>query len=233
MSNFINIQRKLSEGLYAWMLYEFSCNRGYNFNEKYISYPIVNLLMSNLNSNQNILVEQNHPSNNDNPVGRPLQVDYVVANKYKSPLKWEIAIESKWIGNSTIKFHDLIFDLIRLQNLFSHFPEIKCYFMIAGDAKKIKEFWEKQKVNKLTKKDIILEGTRFTTFKLNNLKDRDKDKILDLPEKYKKLQLFEEINCGAIYRYPVQDINNMSWGTLLFEINPPRTAQTLAKKANV
>lgn len=218
MSNFKNIQRKLSEGLYAWMLYEFSCNKAYIFNEKYISYPITNILSNNLDKNLNVLVEQNHPLKNSSK-GRPIQIDFVVANKYQNPIDWEIAIETKWIGNSEIKFSDVIWDLIRLQNLFQIYPNIKCYFLIAGNKNKIENFLNNSKTNEGQR--IIWSTSKGTYFKLKNLKEKDKKIIGDKLRNYQNFSSYSKIVCGAQYKYPINDKYNMTFGTFLIEVKAP------------
>ncbi|WP_209391224.1 hypothetical protein [Chryseobacterium sp. RR2-3-20] len=218
MSNFNNLQRKLSEGLYAWMLYEFSCNKAYVFNEKYISYPISNILSNNLNKDQNVLTEQNHPLKNDSK-GRPIQVDFVIADKYKKPINWEIAIETKWIGSTEIKFVDVLWDLVRLQNLFTIYPNIKCYFIIAGNKNKIDKFWND--CNKGATKRIVWETSKGTYFKLSNLKITAKKNINELISAYPKFNLYSKISCGISYKYPINDKYNMTFGTFLIEVKNP------------
>lgn len=221
MSNFINIQRKLSEGLYAWMLYEFHCNRAYIFNEKYISYPIANILANNLNRNQNILVEQNHPLQNLS-IGRPIQIDFVVTDKYNQPNIWEIAIETKWIGNSMIKFSDVIWDLIRLQNLFKNYPNIKCYFLIAGNKNKIKKFWDNIDINNaVIENKIFQKNTTQSSFKLKNMKDIDKKHLNNKFLNYQNFNIYSKITCGVPFEYPTKDANNMTFGTFLIEVKAP------------
>ena len=90
MSNLQNIAKRLSRGTSGWLLYEFSCNRGYLFNEKYLSYPIGNIL-NNLTKYQ-LLTEVNHPFRNLGGRGRPLQVDFVLQDKYnKVDGEWKFA----------------------------------------------------------------------------------------------------------------------------------------------
>lgn len=131
MSNLKNIQRKVSEGVSGWLLFEFNCFRGYLFNEKYLSYPVGQIL--NSITEYKTLTEMNHPCSN-NGKGRPLQVDFVHIDK---TAKWKYAFESKWIGNTMISLGSMIWDLIRLQNLDNHHSEIRSYFILSGFDKKI------------------------------------------------------------------------------------------------
>ncbi len=112
MSNLKNIQRKLSEGVSGWLLFEFNCYRGLLFNEKYLSYPVGQIL--NSITEYKTSTEINHPCSN-NSRGRPLQVDFVLTDE---EINWKYAFESKWIGDSTISLGSVLWDLIRLQNVW-------------------------------------------------------------------------------------------------------------------
>jgi hypothetical protein len=132
MSNLKNIQRRISEGVSGWLLFEFNCERGYIFSEKYLSYPLGQIL--NSITEYKTRIEINHPCGNQGK-GRPLQVDFALLNDQGD---WMYAFESKWIGNNTISLGSMMWDLIRLQNLFRHQPGLKCYFILAGLEKGIK-----------------------------------------------------------------------------------------------
>lgn len=219
MSNLKNIQRKISEGISGWLLFEFNCFRGYLFNEKYLSYPIGQIL--NSITEFKTLTEINHPCSNDGQ-GRPLQVDFVLTNDDND---WKYAFESKWIGNSTISIADMIWDLIRLQNLFNHHPETKCYFILSGFDKKINLLLEtfdicnvedSEKNNELTS-----VNQTYLKFNLSKLDDTAKSTINEKIEKYQKFNLYSKIFCKPAHSFPKKDIINMTFTTYIFEILPP------------
>jgi hypothetical protein len=219
MSKLRELQRNVTEGLYAWMLYEFSCNKADLFNEKYLAYPIGNILNHNTDQIQHILVEQNHPLKNSSS-GRPIQVDFVIKEKYNSKT-WEVAVEMKWLGNQSLKFNDLIWDLVRLQNLFIKFENIKCYFLIVGNHKKLATFISQNEKNSITGKTVISKNSKTLKFYLNNLSTSEKEKLNRKIKKYPAFNLFSQIVCTPPHSYPKQDIYNMTFGTMMFEILKP------------
>lgn len=219
MSNLKNIQRKISEGVSGWLLFEFNCFRGYLFNEKYISYPVGQIL--NSITEYKTLTEINHPCSNESQ-GRPLQVDFVLIDSKKN---WRYAFESKWIGNSSISLGSMIWDLIRLQNLFLHHPETKCYFILAGFDKKINILLEDFDLchfpDSKKKNEIAKANSTYLNFNLNKLDDSTKKFINDKIKKYPKFNLYSKIRCRPAHKFPKNDIINMTFSTYIFEIKKP------------
>jgi hypothetical protein len=219
MSNLENIQRKISEGVAGWLLFEFHCFRGYLFNEKYLSYPVGQIL--NSITKYKTLTEINHPCGNSSQ-GRPLQIDFVLINKKE---KWKYAFESKWIGNSTISLGSMIWDLIRLQNIFIHSPKIECYFILAGFEKKINILLEEFDLffdAGTTKKNKIVDiNQTYMTFNLNELDDITKKFINDRIEKYPNFLLYTKIECKPAHKYPKTDTINMTFSTYIFQVFEP------------
>jgi hypothetical protein len=134
----MNISRKIAEGVAGWLSYEFHSYRGRLFGEKYLTTPIGNILSGVYK--ERVTAEVNHPVLNEykNWQGRPPQIDFCIFKKDKSI---EIAVESKWIGDSKIIVGDIIWDLIRLELLANNFGT-KCYFVLAGQKKKLQELFE-------------------------------------------------------------------------------------------
>lgn len=225
MSKLQNLQRRLSKGISGWLLYEFSCNRGDLFNEKYLSYPlggiITNLTMYQTSS------EVNHPKITIGSVGRPLQVDFVIWDKYKTQ-EWFYAFESKWIGNTEIKITDILWDLIRLQNIFDEHPKVKCYFVLAGFDSKIKTLFAKYDILSLNKtfgKNFITSNNTTLKFHLNYLDSTSKNYINSKIEQYKNFKLYSVIECVSPHFYPNgNENNNMTFSTCAFEILKPNSS---------
>lgn len=219
MSNLKNIQRKISEGVSGWLLFEFNCFRGYLFNEKYLSYPVGQIL--NSITEYKTLTEINHPCTNAGQ-GRPLQVDFVLTDENST---WKYAFESKWIGNSMISLSSVIWDLIRLQNLDQHHQDIRCYFILAGFDKKINILLEDFDVcyDKDTEKknEIAKANSTFLIFDLFKLDNSTKTYINEKIKKYPNFKLYSKIRCRPAHRFPINDVINMTFTTYIFEVLKP------------
>jgi hypothetical protein len=218
MSNLNNIQRKISEGVSGWLLFEFHCFRGLLFSEKYLSYPIGQIL--NGITDFKTQAEINHPLS-DTGRGRPLQVDFVLLENKK----WKYAIESKWIGDSTISLASLVWDLIRLQNLFSNHPNIKCYLLLAGFEKKIETLFSEIDIyyneNSIKENVITTINQNKLIFNLNKLDYLTKKYVNEKISKYSKFKLYSKIECKPAHKYPNSDVYNMSFTTYTFEVSKP------------
>lgn len=225
MSYLQNFQRKLSEGVSSWLTYQFSCNRGNLFNEKYLSYPIGNILQGL--TDYSVKAEVNHPMANNGSKGRPLQVDFVLFSKDEIA-KWEVAIESKWVGRSNVSMNDFYWDLVRLQNLHLTHPGVKTYFLIAGFDKKLDSMLEgfdiflskNRKV--IIKNEIAVQNRSFLKFKLSKIKKHQVKSINEKIEKYDNFQLYDLIICRPAHIYPDTRTHNMCLSTIVFEVLPGR-----------
>jgi len=216
MSQLDNIQYKLSKGVNSWLEYEFTCDRGNLFNEKYLSFPIGNIL--NSVTDCLVLTEINHPAVKELTVGRPLQIDFILSEKGNKS-SWKYAVESKWTGITEAKFDDIIWDLIRLQNIFHYQDEIKCYFVFAGFLKTIKA----SKISALFKKtnkdgttfesDLIKKNSVYNKFELKHLDETTKRNINKRKEKYSDFKLYSEIVIKQPHTFPIFDLNDMTSGT--------------------
>ena len=218
MSNLKNIQRKISEGVSGWLLFEFNCERGYIFNEKYLSYPIGQIL--NSITELKTRTEINHPCSNGGQ-GRPLQVDFVLKTDTDV---WKFAFESKWVGNTMISVGDIVWDLIRLQNLFNHHPDVRCFFILAGFEKKIKKLlsFDISHTGTVQAKDSITDvNSTFLNFDLFKLNATTKGYINTKAAKYPAMNLYSKIRCRPAHKFPKKDIINMSFSTYMFEVLKP------------
>ncbi len=219
MSNLINIQRKISEGVSGWLLFEFHCFRGTIFNEKYLSYPVSQIL--NSLTEFKTLTEINHPLGN-NSVGRPLQVDFVLADKSSN---WKFAFETKWVGNSEISIGSMVWDLVRLQNLFSKHKDIECYFILSGFDKKINSLLDTFDIvydkNSVKANGLTSINQTYMKFNLTKLDTSSKAYINKQILKYPNFTLFSKIHCRPAHSFPKIDIINMTFRTYIFEILKP------------
>ncbi len=131
MSQLNNVQRRLAEGLAGWLLFEFHCQRGDLFSERYLAAPIGQILAGI--HGIRIEAEVNHPVlANDDISGRRPQVDFAV----REDGAWKAVIESKWTGRSDLSLDELIWDLVRLE-LLAYELDVECYFVLAGFRKKL------------------------------------------------------------------------------------------------
>jgi len=129
----MNIKRKIAEGVASWLMFEFHSFRVRLFSEKYLTTPIGHILSGVYG--QAVNAEVNHPVLNEHKhwQGRPPQIDFGILRKDKTI---EIAVESKWLGNSQVGVGEIIWDLIRLE-LLAHEYNTKCFFVLAGQRKRL------------------------------------------------------------------------------------------------
>jgi hypothetical protein len=217
-----NIQRKLAEGTSGWLLFEFHCLRGNLFNEKYLSYPIGQILTSITRAN--IISEVNHPILMlDKKVGRPPQLDFVITDDKK---KWKVVIESKWVGNTEISIGYLIWDLIRLQILKEEY-DLQCFFVLAGFEKKLKILLKHTHlIEESTYPYITLKSQHCLIFDLNKLDTRTKTFINSKIANHKNAKFYDKIYCKPAHNYPKESIN-MSFSTYVWEVLKTKTGKRI------
>lgn len=123
--------RRISEGLGAWLHFEFCCDRSELFSERYLSVPLGIILSSA--GEGDAIAEFKHPvlSKHMNGCGRRPAVDFVVCKDYPTP---KIAIETKWVGDSGLSVDSIIWDLIRLSLLHIEYGTT-CYFVLGGQRR--------------------------------------------------------------------------------------------------
>jgi hypothetical protein len=137
----MKIERRLSEGIGGWLIFEQLCSKTGVFSEKYLSFPIGQILSSVYGSN--VHSEFIHPILKNHIIGpgaKP-KVDFAVLNNEQKPI---IAIETKWIGNSIPTVTSLMWDILRLGLLSQHFGT-ECIFLLGGRKRNLNKYFTKQK----------------------------------------------------------------------------------------
>jgi hypothetical protein len=126
----MDLAKKLSRGISGWLLFEHSCYRGPVFSEKYISYPIAQIL--NTEFGTKVHSEVKHPilAKNIKGRGRRPEIDFGVVEDDGTI---SVAIESKWICEAVtnVTVEKILWDLIRLCMLGND-SKTSCYFILAG-----------------------------------------------------------------------------------------------------
>jgi len=133
----MNELRLITEGIGAWLHYEFCSNRSRLFSEKYLAPPIGTILSSIQPDGVHAEFEHQVLSSTMKGPGRRPAIDFVVSSSYPTP---RVAIESKWIGKSAPQVHEVMRDLIRLSLLCSKF-NTTCYFVLAGRRRRLEEYF--------------------------------------------------------------------------------------------
>lgn len=133
----MTLLRKITEGLGAWLHYEYCCDRSELFSEKYLATPVGALLSSSRVGQ--IFSEFEHPilTEKMSGPGRRPALDFVVCKEYPVP---SIAIETKWIGGTTISVDSVVWDLVRLALLNLQYGTT-CYFLLGGKRRNLKLFF--------------------------------------------------------------------------------------------
>jgi hypothetical protein len=124
----MGLARILNEAVGSWLHFEFSCNRSGLFNEKYLSFPIGQVLSARLGSR--VHAEFTHPvlAKHMKGRGRRPQIDFAYCESWPIP---KIAVETKWIGKTKVSVEDIIWDLIRLEMIAQEYSA-ECIFILGG-----------------------------------------------------------------------------------------------------
>ncbi|HQU22537.1 MAG TPA: hypothetical protein PKW08_13190 [Flavobacteriaceae bacterium] len=133
----MKIERRLAEGIGGWLIFEQHCNKSGLFTERYLSFPIGQILSSIYGSN--VHSEFIHPIISKYSTGRGAKpkVDFAVLNDDREPI---LAIETKWIGQSIPSVQSILWDLVRLESLASEYGT-SCIFLIGGKKKKLQSLF--------------------------------------------------------------------------------------------
>lgn len=124
----MNLTRRLTDGVGAWLHFEYMCNRSGLFSERYLSTAVGQILGATFGDR--VLAEFEHPvlgPEMEGSGGRPA-LDFVYCNPYP---EIKVAVETKWAGSSHTTPATIIWDLIRLEmvaNLYS----ATAIFLLAG-----------------------------------------------------------------------------------------------------
>jgi len=133
----MKIERRLAEGIGGWLIFEEHCNKTGLFSEKYMSFPIGQILSSIYGSN--VHSEYIHPviSRYSKGRGAKPKIDFAVIDQ-KKPI---LAIETKWIGQSIPSVESILWDLVRLETLSREF-NTSCIFILGGRKKNLESFFK-------------------------------------------------------------------------------------------
>lgn len=155
----MKIERRLAEGIGGWLTFEQHCNKTGLFSERYLSFPIGQILSSIYGSN--VHSEFIHPIISKYSKGRGAKpkVDFAVLNDERNPL---LAIETKWIGQSIPSIQSILWDLVRLESLASEY-KTSCIFLLGGKKKKLQALFntDEFKMKKAVHSSPILATTNF------------------------------------------------------------------------
>jgi len=141
MDSRLKLRKELSEGVSAWLTFEKHSGREGLFSERYLALPISQILTNHFSGN--VEAEHNHPVlSKEKRRGRPPQIDFIVRDKKKITL----VVESKWIGATTVKVSDVIWDCVRLELAANHY-QCDSLFILAGEKGKIDKTLESKAFN--------------------------------------------------------------------------------------
>lgn len=146
MDSRLKLRRTLSDGISSWLTFEKCSGREGLFSEKYLSLPIAQILSHHFGGS--VEAEHNHPVLTlERRRGRPPQLDFIV----KESNQVSLVVESKWIGATSVKVSDVIWDCVRLE-LAANFYNCDGLFILAGEKGKIDGALDSSSFNPKTKR---------------------------------------------------------------------------------
>lgn len=162
----MNLGRMLNRGVGSWLYFEYLCGKSGLFNEKYLSYPIGQLLTAVFGDR--VHSEFLHPILAPLMMGpgRRPEVDFVYCDPYPEV---KVAIETKWIGTTKVSVEEIIWDLIRLA-LINANSNAECFFMIGGRRRDLEALFDSDKFagpKNLKNREPILNWTSNVSKKFN------------------------------------------------------------------
>jgi hypothetical protein len=133
----MNLTQRLTEGVGAWLHFEFCCHRSGLFNERYLSAAVGQILTATYGDR--VHAEFQHPILAPLMMhgGRRPSLDFAYCENYP---KITLAVETKWAGSSHTTVESIIWDLIRLE-LVAHHHGAECIFILAGKHKDLMDFF--------------------------------------------------------------------------------------------
>lgn len=215
----MHICTRLAQGVASWLKFEFNCNRGYLFEEKYLSYSIGQILYAEYGTK--VISEYDHPLLSTHKIGpgkRP-KMDFAVLQDNNIIL----SLESKWIGSTIPKVSDIIWDLIRLELMASHF-NCHAIFLLAGKKRQIESLFQSEVFNAPrsngTLRPILKNGLRSSLgLKLDYPPLQRQEIIKELVMKYPNIQMPSKISSGNPYIFP-KICNSNDFQVYTWEIKP-------------
>jgi hypothetical protein len=136
----ISVARRLSEGVGAWLQFEHHCNRQGLFSERYLSFPVGQILSAVYEDL--LFSEYLHPVLSplmSGPGKRP-RVDFAVVGEDR---RIRAVVETKWVGKTPVSCEDIIWDLIRLE-MISHNSGAEAFFLLGGKRSDLTGLFESE-----------------------------------------------------------------------------------------
>ncbi|WP_147441700.1 hypothetical protein [Mycetocola lacteus] len=133
----VNLGRKLADGLYGKLEFDFSCNRGHAFGEHYLHGVLNEILASHIAPNETSL----EPSfaapalQKPNSPGRKRELDFALVDREDNSSF--VHIEAKWAGSSHCKPNTILNDLGRLVVMKNSNPGSTNLFVLAGGKDRV------------------------------------------------------------------------------------------------
>jgi hypothetical protein len=219
----MNLAKKLSRGIAGWLLFEHSCHRGPVFSEKYLSYPIAQIL--NTEFGTRVHSEVPHPILGPFATGpgRRPELDFAVVEENKSI---SVAIESKWISEdiSGATVEKILWDLIRLAMLGNNMT-VKCYFILAGRRGHLLKLFNYNKFNgPLDKKGrtrpiLKVRKTDFMNFRIDSPTDHRAGLLKKILAYCQDVELPTRLGTGPTFSWPANP-SNSEYQVFVWEIMP-------------
>lgn len=228
----MNIKRSIAEGVAGWLMYEFRSFRGNLFEEKYLLTPISNVLSGVYKDR--VISEFDHPILNAHKTwpGRPPQIDFVIKGQ-TNPV--EIAVESKWYGNSPVKVEDILWDLIRLELLHKEYSST-CFFVLGGQKKRLEALFtsdrfQEPKQNGRKRPILRIKKERKQAVRLDNPPPSRAKLIKPRMQQYENVSMPTSIVTGYPDFYPLE-CRNSDFQVYVWEIQSFRNKPRFFPKNN-
>jgi hypothetical protein len=173
--------RRLTEGLGAWLHYEFCCDRSELFSEKYLA-PPVGILLSSAQIGR-VFAEFTHPILAPLMTGRGRRpaLDFVISESWPTP---KLAIESKWVSESNFDVSSIVWDLVRLSLLNLHYGT-ECYFVLGG---------QKRMLNRLfLREEFAGPANRSDATSILNYKSNHSSSLHLVPDQHYRVPLLRKV----------------------------------------
>jgi hypothetical protein len=177
----MNLTRRLTEGVGAWLHFEFCCHRSGLFNERYLSSAVGQILSSTYG--ERVHAEFEHPILAPLMMhgGRRPSLDFAYCENYP---QIALAVETKWAGSSHTTVESVVWDLIRLE-MVAHHHGADCVFILAGKHRDLINFFETVKFSGPSNTPGVTSILRTTS--------NSKVSLSLLPDKHYRISLFRRI----------------------------------------
>lgn len=136
----MELARKLAEGTGAWLQYQYACHNSGLFSERFLAEPIGRILAAT--TTERVTAEYPHPVLAPLAIGPGAKpsVDFVVQDPYP---KIRVAVESKWLGQTSPSVSAIMWDLIRLE-MIAHAERADCFFLLGGQKRKLDAYFRQE-----------------------------------------------------------------------------------------